>query len=53
MGRCSPKDKPESPSFGFRVSRIELEPETLNPELETIFRLLPSGFIPRGMTRRE
>jgi hypothetical protein len=39
MGRRSSKDKPEFPSFGFRVSRIEIEPETLNPELETIFRL--------------
>ena len=48
MGRCSPKDKPESPSFGFRVSRIELEPETLNPELETIFCLLPFRVHPSG-----
>ena len=39
MGRCAPQGKLEFSSFGVRVSRIELEPETLNPELETIFRL--------------
>ncbi len=33
---CKPRIEHPLPSFGFRVSRFELEPGTLNSELETL-----------------